>query len=135
MGWSNTPDMDRTSNQSNDNPFAGPKTPVPRKLSRLNIPVVEGYPSRSSEACKLNSSYSKIARQAGLSSTPPASRRISQETMRRWEKLADQTASFNRCLFKSAAGYASSAEDFTFRKQGQRFKEGFCSHRRAPIPY
>ena len=41
------------------------------------------------------------------SSTPPASQRISQETLRRWEKSArvatvicNQAASFNRCLFK-----------------------------------
>ena len=121
MGWSHIPDMDSSSNQS-DNPFAGPNTPVPgkvsvqmptekwlcRKLSKLNITLVEGYPSHSSEAgdqflraaksqsksfglfsdqkidpsavsswstdaCKLNTSYSRIARQAGLPSTPPAS--------------------------------------------------------------
>ena len=59
------------------------------------------------DACKLNSSYSRIARQSGLTSTHPTSRRISQETLRRWEKSAreatvicNQAASFNRCLFK-----------------------------------
>ena len=117
-----------------------------RKLSKLNLTLVEGYPSRSSEAgglmmdqflrpsksqskwyglfydhkadpsavstwytdaCKLNSSYSRIARQSGLTSTHPTSRRISQETLRRWEKstreatvICNQAASFNRCLFK-----------------------------------
>ena len=59
------------------------------------------------DASKLNSSYSRIARHSGLSSTPPASRRISQETLRRWEKSAreaivicNQAARFNRCLFR-----------------------------------
>ena len=59
------------------------------------------------DASKLHSSYSRIARYTGLSSTPPASRRISQETLRRWERSAreasvicNQAASFNRCLFR-----------------------------------
>ena len=59
------------------------------------------------DACKLNSSYRRIARQSGITSTLPTSRRISQETLRRWEKSAreatvicNQAASFNRCLFK-----------------------------------
>ena len=64
-------------------------------------------PSWSTDASKLNSSYSRIARHSGLSSTPPASCRISQENMRRWEKspreasvICNLAASFNRCLFK-----------------------------------
>ena len=59
------------------------------------------------DAAKLNSSYSRIAKHSGLTSTPPASRRISQETLRRWERSAseatvicNQAASFNRCLFQ-----------------------------------
>ena len=117
-----------------------------RKLGKLNLTLVEGYPSRGSEAgglakdvflrpaksqskwyglfsdhkvdptavtswstdaSKLNSSYSRIARHSALSSIPPASRHISQENMRRWERLAreasvicNQAASFNHCLFK-----------------------------------
>ena len=42
-----------------------------------------------------------------MASTPPASRMISQDTLRRWERTAreasvvcNQTASFNRCWFK-----------------------------------
>ena len=160
MGWSHVPDIDSSTNTSEDNPFAGPKTPVPgmvsvqiptedwlcKKLQKLNTTLVEGYPSRGSEAgglskdvflrpaksqskwyglfsdhkvdpsavsswctdaAKLNSSYSRIAKHSGLTSTPPASRRISQETLRRWERSAreatvicNQAASFNRCLFK-----------------------------------
>ena len=139
MGWSHIPDMDSATNTSDDNPFAGPKTPVPgkvsvhmptedwlcRKLSKLNVTLVEGYPSRGSEAggmskdlflrpaksqskwyglfsdhkvdpsavslwstdaSKLSSSYSRIARHSRLSSPPPASQCISQETLQRWEK-------------------------------------------------
>ena len=160
MGWCHIPEMDSTASTSDDNPFAGPKTVTPgkvsvkmptedwlcRKLAKLNLTLVEGYPSRGSEAgglakdvflrpaktqskwyglhtdpkaetshvsswntdaSKLNSSYSRIAKYTRLSSTPPASRRISQETLRRWERSAretsvicNQAASFNHCLFK-----------------------------------
>ena len=57
--------------------------------------------------CKLNSSFGRISRKAALASTPPASHRISQDTLRRWERMAreasvvcNQSASFNHCLFK-----------------------------------
>ena len=57
--------------------------------------------------CKLNSSFGRISKKAALASTPPASRRISQDTLRRWERTAreasvvcNQAASFNRCMFK-----------------------------------
>ena len=159
MGWSHIPDMD-SSNPSDDNPSAGPKAPAPskisvqmptedwlcRKLSKLNLNMTEGYPSRTTEAgslpmdhflrppkpqtkwyglysdqqldpatvtswhtgpAKLNNSFGRIARKAALAATPPASRRISQDMLRRWERTAreasvvcNQTASFNRCLFK-----------------------------------
>ena len=51
----------------------------------------------------ITSSYTRISRQAGLASTPPTSRHISQETRQKWEKSAreasvicNQAASFNR---------------------------------------
>ena len=160
MGWTHIPEVDNTTATSDDNPFAGPKTVTPgkvsvrmpteewlcKKLGKLNLTIAEGYPFRGSgagglakdiflrpprsqskwyglhtdqkpepskisawhtDAVKLNSSYSRIARYTGLGSTPPASRRISQETLRRWERSAreasvicNQTASFNRCLVK-----------------------------------
>ena len=159
MGWTHVPEMD-SSNPSDDNPFAGPKAPAPNKISvqmpteewlckklgRLNVTLIEGYPSRTTEAghlsmdqflrparsqnkwyglypgqstdpsvvscwntgpSKLNSSFSRIARKTGMTSIPPASRRISQDTLRKWERSAreasvicNQAASFNRCLFK-----------------------------------
>ena len=160
MGWSHVPDMD-SSNPSDDNPFAGPKAAVPnkvsvqmpteewlcKKLNRLNLTLIEGYPSRTAEAghltmdsflkparsqnkwyglypgqqtdssssvsswhtgsTKLNSSFGRISRKTGMTSTPPASCRISQDILRKWEKSAreasvvcNQAASFNRCLFK-----------------------------------
>ena len=56
---------------------------------------------------KLNSTYLRIARQAGIASQPPMSRPISQETLRKWERSAREStvicnhaASFNRCLLK-----------------------------------
>ena len=82
--------------------------------------------SWSTDACKLNSSYSRIARQAGLSSTPPASRRISQETMHRWEKSAreatmicNQAASFNRCLFKVQQGMQAQLKSLRSESKGK----------------
>ena len=63
--------------------------------------------SWSTDASKVNSTYSRIARAAGIASTPPASRQISQDNLRRWEKAAceastmcNQAAAFNRCLYK-----------------------------------
>ena len=176
MGWSHVPEID-SSNPSDDNPFAGPKAPAPskiavhmpteewlcKKLSKLNITLVEGYPSRTAEAgslpmdhflrpprsqakwyglyaeqqtdqtkvtswntghSKLNSSFGRIARKAALASTPPASRRISQDSLRRWERTAreasvvcNQAASFNRCLFKVQADMQSQIK--TIRSEGR----------------
>ena len=59
MGWSNIPDIDSATTGSDDNPFSGPKVSTPgkvsvqmpmeewlcKKLSKLNITLVEGYPS------------------------------------------------------------------------------------------
>ena len=63
--------------------------------------------SLGSESVKLNSSYSRIAWSSGLSTPAPALRSISQDTLRRWEKLAcestyicNQTAGFSRYLSK-----------------------------------
>ena len=64
MDLSHIPDIDSVANTPEDNPFAGPNTPVPgkvsvqmstedwlcRKLAKLNLTLVEGYPSRGSEA-------------------------------------------------------------------------------------
>ena len=63
--------------------------------------------SWSTDASKINNTYSRIAKAAGISSTPPASRQISQDNLRRWEKSAreasticNQAAGFNRCLYR-----------------------------------
>ena len=67
IGWTHVPDMD-SSNPSDDNPFAGPKAPVPNKVSvqmpteewlckkmgKLNLTLIEGYPSRMAEAGHLS---------------------------------------------------------------------------------
>ena len=173
MGWSHGPDVDGS------NPFAGPKAPAPskvpiqmpteewfcKKLSKLNVNLVEGYPSRTSEAgglsmdqflrpaksqskwygispgqksdsqtvsgwnttaSKLNSSYTRIARRTGMASTPPASQRISQDTLRRWEQTAreatvicNQTASFNRCMFRVQQDMASQLKSVRLESKGK----------------
>ena len=64
MGWTHIPDMDTNTSNADDNLFAGSKVQTPgkvsvqmptddwlcKKLSKLNVTLVEGYPSRSSEA-------------------------------------------------------------------------------------
>ena len=64
MGWTHILDMDTTTGSSEDNPFAGPRLQTPgkisvqlpadewlcRKLSKLNLTLTDGYPSRSAEA-------------------------------------------------------------------------------------
>ena len=64
MGWTHIPDMDTAASTSDDNPFAGPKNQptgkmsvkmptdesLCKKMGKLNLTLVEGYPSRSSEA-------------------------------------------------------------------------------------
>ena len=128
MGWTHIPDVDSGAKMSDDNPFAGPKLQTPvkvsvhlptdewfyNKLSKLNITLVQGYLSRTTEAGTLqrdqfvqpgksqskwyslhsetkkdssstvkawntsssciNSTYLRIARQAGIASNPPFSR-------------------------------------------------------------
>ena len=142
-------------------PFAGPKVHtlgkvsvnlptdewLCRKMSRLNITLVQGYPTRTSEAggllrdqfvrppksqqkwygfhanpkkdseqtvsswhtgsSRLNSTYLRIARQASIATSPPMSRPISQENLRKWERSARESTvicnhavGFNRCLLK-----------------------------------
>ena len=161
MNWEHIPDIDSGATTSEDNPFAGPKVHTPgkvsvnlptdewlcRKMSRLNITLVQGYPTRTSEAggllrdqfvrppksqqkwygfhanpkkdseqtvstwhtgsSRLNSTYLRIARQAGIATSPPMSRPISQENLRKWERSArestvicNHTVGFNRCLLK-----------------------------------
>ena len=161
MGWTHIPDIESTVTTGDDNPFAGPKSQpagkmsvrlptdewLRNKMAKLNVTLVEGYPSRSSkaggllrdqfvrppksqskwyglftdqkagpatrdsvtscDASKLNSSYSRIARAAGITATPPPSRQITHDNLRRWEKSAceastycNQAAGFNRCLLK-----------------------------------
>ena len=54
---------------------------------------------------RLNSTYLKIALQAGIASNPPLSRPISQENLCKWERstressvICNQAAGFNPCL-------------------------------------
>ena len=61
----------------------------------------------STDAAKVSSTYSRIVKAAGIASTAPASRQISQDSLRRWEKstreasiICNQVADFNRCIYK-----------------------------------
>ena len=63
MGWSHIPDIESTTATGDDNPFAGPKSQpagkvsvrlptdewLCNKMAKLNVTLVEGYPSHSSE--------------------------------------------------------------------------------------
>ena len=67
----------------------------------------ETVTSWSTDSAKLNSGYLRIARQAGIATSPPQSWPISQDTLRKWEKsvressvICNQTTGFNRCLVK-----------------------------------
>ena len=67
MGWAHIPDMDTAAANSDDNPFAGSKLQPARKvsvcmptdqwlckkISKLNVTLVEGYPSCNSEVSGL----------------------------------------------------------------------------------
>ena len=64
MGWTHIPEVDSFTTTAEDNPFAGPKAITPgkvsvkmpteewlyKKLSKLNLTLSEGYPSRGWEA-------------------------------------------------------------------------------------
>ena len=138
-------------------------------MAKLNVTLVEGYSSRSSEAggllrdqfvrppksqakwyglfsdqksssrdlvtswstdaSKLNSSYSRIARAAGIAATPPPSRQITHDNLRRWEKSAreastycNQAAGFNRCLLKVQENMHSQLKAIR-----SEFSKGKCS--------
>ena len=78
--------------------------PNPQKSDQEASQTVTAW---NTDVSKVNSSYSRIAKAVGIASTPPASRQISQDNLRRWEKAAreasttcNQAAAFNRCLYK-----------------------------------
>ena len=79
----------------------------PSNQQKMDTETGKTVSSWSTDASKVNSTYSRIARAAGIASTPPASCQISQDNLRRWEKSAheasvicNQAAWFNRCLYK-----------------------------------
>ena len=91
MGWTHIPDMDTATSTSDDNPFVGPKTQptgkvsvkmptdewLCRKMGKLNLTLVEGYPSRSSEAGGLKTSlYSQADLNRSGTGLCPTHRRL-----------------------------------------------------------
>ena len=190
MGWTHIPDVESTAATGDDYPFAGAKSQpagkvsvrlptdewLCNKMAKLNFPLVEGYPSLSSEAggllrdqyvrppksqsrwyglftdqkagpttrdsvtpwstdtSKLNSSYSRIPRAAGIAATPPPSRQITHDNLRRWEKSAhkastycNQAAGFSRCLLKVQENMHSQLKVILFTK-------GLHCCRRTTVP-
>ena len=180
MNWEHIPDIDSGATTSEDNPFVGPKVHTPgkvsvnlptdewlcRKMSRLNLTLVQGYPTRTSEAggllrdqfvrppksqqkwygfhsnpkkdseqtvstwhtgsSRLNSTYLRIARQAGIATSPPMSRPISQENLRKWERSArestvicNHTAGLNRCLLKIQGNMNSQLKALRVESKGK----------------
>ena len=180
MGWTHIPDMESAAGSSDDNPFAGPKMQTQgkvsvqlptdewlcRKISKLNLTLTDGYPSRgaeagglhrdqffkpprsqakwygahqqtksstaetvsswSSDAAKVNSGYLRIARQAGIATSPPQLRPISQDSLKKWEKSAressvicNQTAGFNRCLVKVQQDIQSQLKTIRSEQKGK----------------
>ena len=75
--------------------------------SQQKSDATETVTSWSTDASKLNSGYLRIARQAGITTSPDQSRPVSQDTLKKWEKTAwessvicNQAAGFNRCFVK-----------------------------------
>ena len=80
----------------------------------------------SSDAAKVNSGYLRIARQAGIATSPPQSRPISQDSLRKWEKSAressvicNQAAGFNRCLVKVQQDMQSQLKTIRSEQKGK----------------
>ena len=67
------------------------------------------------ESVKLNSSYSRIACSSGLSTPTPASDPLSQDTLRRWEKLAHESS----YIGKQAASFSCRLSKVQTRMQTQ----------------
>ena len=143
MGWTHIPDLEYSPTSRADNPWIEhrsqpvgkvsvllpPEDWLCKKLENMNLVLLEGYPSKSSELgdlhmdqflrppksqsrwygihpAKLNSAFSRIAKPTVANSEPPA-HQISQDTVRKWEKAAkgtsyicNQSAGFNRCITK-----------------------------------
>ena len=84
------------------------KVPPTQRWYSMHHPKTDFVKSKSSfwhnEPARLNNTFNRIAKQA-IATRIPASRPISQDTLRRWEKSArdasiicNQAAGFNRCL-------------------------------------
>ena len=82
--------------------------------------------SWNTNSSRLNSTYLRIARQAGIATNPPLPRPISQESLRKLEKSAressvicNQAAGFNRCLLKIQKKMQSQLKDICVESKGK----------------
>ena len=94
--------------------------------SQQKSDTTETITSWNTDSSKLNSAYRRIARQAGIATSPPQSRPISQETLRKWEKIAressvicNQAAGFNRCLVKVQQDMQSQLKAIRVKHKGK----------------
>ena len=75
---------------------------------------------------KLNSTYLRIARRASIATSPPMSRAVTQENLRKWEKSAREStlicnhaAGFNRCLVKIQDNMSSQLKAIKTESKGK----------------
>ena len=80
----------------------------------------------STDSSKLNSGYLRIARQAGIATSPPQSRPFSQDTLRKWKKSAressvicNQAEGFNRCFIKVQQDMQSQLKAIRVKHKGK----------------
>ena len=94
--------------------------------SQQKSDTTETVTSWSANSSKLNSGYLRIARQAGIATSPPQSRPISQDTLRKWELSAressvicNQAAGFNRCLMRVQQDMQSQLKAIRVKHKGK----------------
>ena len=79
--------------------------------------------SWSSDTSRLNSTYLRIAKQAGVTSNPPQSRPISQASLQKSAReasvICNQGAGFNHCLFKAQQGMQTQVKAIRTKGKGK----------------
>ena len=122
MDWNYIPDIDSGTTTSEDNPFAGPKLHTPgkvsvnlptdewlcKKMSKLNLTLVQGYPTRTSEAGGLLKD--QFVR-------PPKSQ--GERSARESTVICNHAAGFNRCLLKIQQNIATQLKAIRVESKGK----------------
>ena len=122
MGWTHVPDIDTGAKTSDDNPFAGPKLQAAgkvsinlptdewlcNKLSKLNLTLVQGYPSCTTEAGTLQrDQFIRLAKSQskwyGVHTEP---KKDSNSAVKAWNTGSSRINSTYLCIARQA-GIAS----------------------------